>query len=133
MQTASTIDATTLTSAFPIPRYGERAAAGEVLRRLTIVKAQRVNERDARGLCRVSGLVIDGSEQAVRVVKGLGRCALALVCLPVVLLTGCPQQQTAASSAPAKATAPPIAVPAQSAAPASTSAQSVEASATTVK
>jgi len=67
-------------------------------------------------------------------VKALGSCALAIACLPIVLLTGCPQQQTAASSSvPVKATAPPIAAPAQSAAPTSTSAQSVEAGATTLK
>src|SRR5580658_7692882 len=66
-------------------------------------------------------------------VRGLGRCALAAACLPIVLLTGCPQQQPAASSLPAKATAPPVAAPAQPAAQATTSPPSAEAAVTTVK
>jgi membrane-bound lytic murein transglycosylase D len=49
---------------------------------------------------------------------------VAIACVPLVLLAGCPQQQTASSSVPAKATAPAIAAAATQSAPAMTQAQS---------
>jgi membrane-bound lytic murein transglycosylase D len=56
-----------------------------------------------------------------------------MLCVPLVVLTGCPQQQSAAVNVPAKAAAPPIATPAPPPAPAMTQAQSDEAAAKAVK
>ena len=62
---------------------------------------------------------LDGYGERVRMVSGLRRWAVAIGCVPLALLAGCPQQQKSASSGvAAKATAPVIAAPAQSAAPA---------------
>jgi membrane-bound lytic murein transglycosylase D len=62
-------------------------------------------------------------------VSGLRRCAVAIGCVPLALLTGCPQQKKSASSGvAAQATAPAIAAPAPSAppAPAITQAQAID-------
>ncbi len=63
---------------------------------------------------------IDESGQRVRMVGRLRPWAMVAACVPLVLLTGCPQQQAAApGGVSAKATAPTIPAPAQTAAPAS--------------
>jgi membrane-bound lytic murein transglycosylase D len=53
--------------------------------------------------------------------------------VPLVLLTGCPQQQATSSTIPAKATAPTIAAPAPTPPPVMTQAQSDQAAAKTAK
>jgi membrane-bound lytic murein transglycosylase D len=56
-----------------------------------------------------------------------------MLCVPFVLLTGCPQQQPASANVPAKATAPALAAPAPPPAPAMTQAQSDQAAARAAK
>jgi membrane-bound lytic murein transglycosylase D len=64
----------------------------------------------------------------------LRQLAVAAACLPLALLTGCPQQQAAApGAASAKTTAPPIAMPEQAQAASATMAQSMEGAANTYK
>jgi len=74
-------------------------------------------------------------------VSGLQRLAITMACAPLLLLVGCPQEQTATPGSAAKnSTAPPIATPAQSSAQtpaatpaATTAAQTVELAARAYK
>ena len=63
---------------------------------------------------------IDESSQRVRMVGRMRVLAMVAACVPLVMLTGCPQQQAGTpGGVPAKATAPTIPAPAQAPAPAS--------------
>jgi membrane-bound lytic murein transglycosylase D len=76
---------------------------------------------------------IDGQCRQVQGLNRLSRWTLAIVCAPLVLLAGCPQQQAVTAGVPAKAAAPPISAPAPTPAPAMTQAQSNEAAAKAAK
>ena len=69
--------------------------------------------------------ILDAYGKQVRLVSGVRRWAMAIACLPLALLAGCPQMQRAgaAGGVPAKATAPTLAAPQQAAAPAPAIAQ----------
>jgi membrane-bound lytic murein transglycosylase D len=71
-----------------------------------------------------SGQSIDGQDRQVQSLIRFPKWTVALACVPLVLLAGCPQQQTASSTVPAKAKAPAIAAAAAQTAPAMTQAQS---------
>ncbi len=75
-----------------------------------------------------------GQGEWVRMVGRLRQWAVAMGCVPLALLTGCPQQQAGApGAASAKTTAPAIAAPAPAAPATMTTAQSVEAAAEAYK
>ena len=55
---------------------------------------------------------IDEDEERVQRLSKFRQWAVVIACVPLVLLTGCPQQQAAPTTVPANATAPAIAAPA---------------------
>jgi len=76
---------------------------------------------------------IDGQRHQVQNLNRFPQWAVAIMCAPLLLLIGCPQQQTTSGNIPAKATAPTVATQSATAAPPMTQAQSNDLAARTYK
>ena len=75
------------------------------------------------------GRILDRYDERTRMVSGRGRWAVAIACVPLMLLAGCPQRQAGAPGGiAANATAPAITAPAPvtTPAPAMTQAQAID-------